>query len=94
MSVLLIKTLRSSTFKRALIWIGVFGTIVPVLFGYVYWSTSSYVLSRSDHAIAAEHAILRKTYEVAGRGGLIAAIEQHITDNRFRAGSTYSRTRR
>jgi signal transduction histidine kinase len=82
-SALLIKTLRSSTFKRALIWIGIFGTIVVVLFGYVYWSTSSYVLSRSDHAIAAAHATLRKAYEVGGRSGLIAAIEQRITDDHF-----------
>ena len=86
MSVLLIKTLRSSTFKRALIWIGVFGTIVLGLFGYVYWSTSSYVLSRSDHAIAAEHDILRRAYEVAGRSGLITAIEQRIADDGFQRG--------
>src|SRR3974377_874281 len=85
-SALLIKTLRSSTFKRALIWIGVFGTIVVVLFGYVYWSTSSYVLSRSDHAIAAAHATLRNAYEAGGRSGLIAAIEQRITDERFQRG--------
>lgn len=82
----LIKTLRSSTFKRALIWIGIFGTVVLVLFGYVYRSTSSYVLSRADRAIVAEHAMLCKAHEVAGRGGLVAAIEQHITDDRFEGG--------
>jgi signal transduction histidine kinase len=85
-SVLLSKTVRSSTFRRALIWIGVFGTIVVVLFDYVYWSTSSYVLSRSDYAIAAEHDVLRRAYEVAGQSGLIAAIEQRITDERFQRG--------
>jgi methyl-accepting chemotaxis protein len=85
-SVLLAKTLRSSTFKRALIWIGIFGAAVLALFGYVYWSTASYVLSRSDHAIAAEHAILHKAYEVAGRSGLMAAIAQRIADQRFEAG--------
>jgi hypothetical protein len=36
-----------------------------VLFGYVYRSTTSYVLSRSDHAIAAEHAVLREAYEMS-----------------------------
>jgi hypothetical protein len=35
------------------------------LFGYVYWSTASYVRSRSDRAIAAEHAILQKAYDSA-----------------------------
>jgi signal transduction histidine kinase len=84
--VLLAKTLRSSTFRRALIWIGIFGAVVVALFGYVYWSTSSYVLSRSDHAIAAENAVLQKAYAVGGRSGLIAAIEQCIADDRFEGG--------
>ena len=58
MYVLLAKTLRSSTFKLALICIGIFGTVVLVLFGYVYWSSASYIRSQSDHAIAAERAIM------------------------------------
>ena len=86
MSALLAKTLRSSTFKRALIWIGIFGAVVVALLGYVYWSTSSYVLSRSDRAIAAERAVLHKAYEAAGRSGLIATIEHSIADGRFEGG--------
>jgi signal transduction histidine kinase len=85
-SALLAKTLRSSTFKRALIWIAIFGAVVVALLGYVYWSTSSYVLGRSDHAIAAEHAVLQKAYGVAGRSGLIAAIERCIAEDRFEGG--------
>jgi signal transduction histidine kinase len=85
-SALLARTLRSSTFKRALIWIGIFGVVVVALFGYVYWSTSAYVLSRSDRAIAAEHAILHKAYAIAGRSGLIAAIERSIAEDRFDGG--------
>jgi signal transduction histidine kinase len=84
--VLLAKTLRSSTFKRALIWIAIFGAIVVMLFGYVYWSTSSYVLSRSDQAIAAEYAELYRAYATGGRSGLIAAIEKRIAENRFEGG--------
>jgi signal transduction histidine kinase len=80
--VLLAKTLRSSTFKRALVWIAIFGAVVVALLGYVYWSTSSYVLSRADQAIAAEHAVLYKAYHVAGRSGVIAAIERSIADDR------------
>src|SRR5205807_6336671 len=85
-SVLLAKTLRSSTFKRALIWIGIFGALVLALVGYVHWSTASYVLSRSDRAIAAEHAVLRKAYEGAGRSGLTRAIEQRTVNSRFADG--------
>ena len=73
---LLAKTLRSTTFRLALISIGVFGAIVIALFGYVYWSTTSFVLSRSDSAVAAESATLRNVYQANGREGLIKAIEQ------------------
>ena len=83
---LLAKTLRSWTFKLALIWIGIFGAAVLALFGYVYFSTASYVLSRSDRAITSEHAVLQRAYEGGGRSGLIATIEQRITGERFEGG--------
>jgi len=47
-SALLTKTLRSSTFRLALICIAIFGAIVFALIGYVYWSTASYVNSQSE----------------------------------------------
>src|SRR5262249_43047839 len=75
-SVLLAKTLRSTTFRLALISIGVFGAVVIVLFGYVYWSTTNFVLSRSDTAIEAERATLRNIYDMNGRESLIQAIER------------------
>jgi len=74
--VLLAKTLRSTTFKLALISIGVFGAVVVALFGYVYWSTTIFMLSRSDSVIEAEQAMLRRTYDTGGRDGLIRAIDQ------------------
>ena len=73
---LLAKTLRSTTFKLALISIGVFGAVVVALFGYVYWSTTTFMLSRSDSLIEAEQAMLRRTYDTSGRDGLIRAIDQ------------------
>jgi signal transduction histidine kinase len=85
-SVLLAKTLRSSTFTRALTWIAIFGVVVVALFAYVYWSTRSYVLSRSDRTIVAELALLHKAYAAGGRGALMAAIEQSVADDRNRDG--------
>ena len=82
-SALLAKTLRSSTFRLALICIAIFGAVVFVLIGYVYWSSASYVRSQSDHVIAAEHTILRDAYARAGRDGLIAAIRQRTTAEHF-----------
>jgi signal transduction histidine kinase len=85
-SVLLAKALRSSTFRLALIFIAIFGAAMFVLFGYVYWSTASYVRGRSDAAIAAEQANLRKLYDREGRAGLVAAIENRIADDRLQRG--------
>jgi signal transduction histidine kinase len=84
--VLLAKALRSSTFKFALVSIAVFGAVVIALFGYVYWSTAAYVLSRSDRAIEAERASLRRVYDGSGRAGLVAAIKQRLTDTQFDGG--------
>ena len=86
MSVLLAKTLRSSTFKLALIWIGIFGALVLALLSYVYWSTATYVRDRVDRAIAAEQMILRNVYDSAGRDGLIAAIKDRVAPERFESG--------
>lgn len=85
-SVLLAKTLRSRTFKQALIWILIVGGVIFALLGYVYWSTASYVRSRSDHAIMAELAILQKAYASAGRSGLIITIAQRLAGQRFEGG--------
>jgi signal transduction histidine kinase len=81
--VLLAKTLTSSTFKLALIAIGIFGVIVSAIFSYVYLSTSSYVRSRSDRAIMSEYLSLHGAYERSGRDGLIALIRQRIADQGF-----------
>jgi signal transduction histidine kinase len=84
--VLLAKTLRSWTFNLALIWIGVFGLLVLALIGYLYWATSSFVLGRSDRAIATEQAALHKAYDRGGRDGLIAAIGERTVEDRLDGG--------
>jgi signal transduction histidine kinase len=80
---LLVKTLTSSTFKLALIAIGTFGIITAAIFAYVYLSTTSYVLSRSDREIMTEVASLANAYEASGRDGLIALIGRHLADKSF-----------
>ena len=82
-SALLSKTLRSSTFRLALVAITIFGTIVFALFGYVYWSTASYVRGRADHAIEVERTMLQQAFAEGGRGALTVAIERRIADKRF-----------
>src|SRR5215468_2697694 len=80
-SVLLAKTLRSSTLRLALLAIAVFGAAVVALFGYVYWSTASFVRTRADRAIDAEQVILLQAYQRGGRNGLIVAINEQIAQN-------------
>jgi hypothetical protein len=86
--VLLAKTLASSTFRVALIAIAAFGVIVSAIFSYVYLSTSSYVRSRSDRAIMADHQSLQDAYQRTGRAGLIALIQERMADQSF-AGGVY-----
>ena len=83
-SVHLAETLRSSTFRLALIAIGLFGAIVLALFGYVYWSTASYVRGRLDSAISAEWTNLQKVYDASGRQGLAGSIQARISDENSR----------
>jgi hypothetical protein len=85
-SVRLAETLRSSTFKFALVAIGLFGAIVLILFSYVYLSMASYVRGRADRTIATEQAILQRAYDQGGRGDLTATIQQRISDEHFQNG--------
>jgi signal transduction histidine kinase len=86
--VLLAKTLRSSTLRLALLAIAIFGAAVIALFGYVYWSTASFVRSRADRAIAAEQTSLLRVRDDAGTAGLVAAIKGRLAQERF-AGAHY-----
>jgi signal transduction histidine kinase len=81
--VLLAKTLRSSTFRAALFLIAIFGAIVIALLWFVYSSTVSYILARSDRAIESDRALLLAEYRSAGRDGLIVMINKFIADKRL-----------
>ena len=81
--VLLAKTLTSSTFKLALIAIGLFGLIVSAIFAYVYFSTAAYVRSRSDRTIMLEYSSLQGAYQRSGREGLLSLMQQRIADQSF-----------
>jgi signal transduction histidine kinase len=88
-SVLLAKTLTSSTFKLALIAIGTFGLIVSGILSHVYLSTSSYVRARSDRAIMREYSSLLSADERSGRNGLVALIKERIADGNSPDGKMY-----
>jgi signal transduction histidine kinase len=81
--VLLAKTLRSTTFKLALICIAIFGAVVTALFWLVYSSTTSYVSNRLDRAIEADRTVLVAAYESGGRDELVKTINKFLADKRF-----------
>ena len=76
---LIVKTIRSSTFRAALIWIVGFGAIVVGLFLFVYWSTASYVFDSSDRGIDGDRSVLLAAYAAGGRDEIIAAINKQAS---------------
>ena len=83
---LLARTLKSSTFRLALICIAVFSGTVFALLGYVYWATTDYVHRRCDRAISADRALLVQAYERAGRDALVNLIDKRIAGRGLEAG--------
>src|SRR5215510_4646671 len=84
--VLLTRTLKSSTFRLALVCIAVFSGTVFALLGYVYWATTDFVRSRCDREISADRAVLVQTYEKAGRDGLAQFVTQRVAGRELEAG--------
>jgi signal transduction histidine kinase len=78
--VLLSKTLRSSTFRLAILYVCLFGASVAGLFGYVYWSTAKYVKQRYDNMIVADRRELVDTFARLGREGLTKELAAHIAN--------------
>ena len=83
---LLARTLKSSTFKLALVCVALFSGAVFALLGYVYWATTDYVRSRCDRVISADRALLVQAYGKAGRDALVNLINQRIAERDFEAG--------
>ena len=77
---LLSKTLRSSTFRLAILYVSLFGVSVAALFGYVYWSTTRYVKQRYDTMVVVDRRELLDTFARGGREGLIRELRSHQAD--------------
>ena len=75
---LLARTLRSSTFRLALLYITIFGAATLLLFWYVYSATTSYVRDRLDHELTRELGALQSAYHKGGRDGVSRAIADRL----------------
>ena len=78
---LLSKTLRSSTFRLAILYVCIFGAAVAVLFGYVYWSTTKFIMQRYDTMVVGDSHELLDIFARSGRQGLIHALKSHSDDD-------------
>jgi signal transduction histidine kinase len=74
-----VKTARffpTTTFKLAIWYVGLFSLSVIVIFGFIYWSTATYMATQTDTAIEAEIQALAERYEKGG----IRALRQLIVE--------------
>lgn len=71
---LLAKTLRSSTFRLAILYVGLFSASVAGLFAYVYGSTAEYLRGRDDAGILAEERLLQSVFAAGGAPALAALV--------------------
>lgn len=78
------RLLRSSTFRLALLYIGLFGLSVLMLMGYIYWTTAGFMERQTRETIAAETRGLAEQYRLLGLTGLIRIINARVTSDRSR----------
>lgn len=72
----LIRVLRSSTFRYAIIYMLVFGVSVAGVMGFVYWQTVRVIASQTDDTIQAEITGLAEQYRQFGLVGLMRIIRE------------------
>ncbi|WP_437373390.1 sensor histidine kinase [Inquilinus limosus] len=72
----LIRVLRSSTFRYAIIYMLVFGVSVAGVLGFVYWQTVRVIGSQTDDTIQAEIVGLDEQYRQFGLIGLVRIIRE------------------
>ena len=71
--------LKSSTFRLALVYMGLFGSSVLFLLGFIYWSTAAYMAHQADETIQAEIAGLAERYRSDGLTGLSSVLARRST---------------
>ena len=82
------RLLQSSTFRLALLYIGLFGMSVLLLMGYIYWTTAGFMERQTRETIAAETRGLAEQYRLLGVTGLVGIINGRVASDRSR-GSLY-----
>ncbi len=71
--------LHNSTFRLALVYMGLFGTSVLLLLGFLYWSTAGYIWQQADATLDAEITGLAERYRRDGLAGLSDTISGRLS---------------
>lgn len=77
----MIRLLRKTAVRWALVYLLLFGVSVGAVLGFVYWRTAGLILARTDAAIAADMAYFARQYNEGGPVQLLEAVGE-------RAGNT------
>jgi signal transduction histidine kinase len=78
--VLLVKTLRSSTFRLALLCIAIFGLILFAFLIYILDTSMKFGIEQSDAVLNGDLQILHETYDELGQEGLTGKISRNAND--------------
>ena len=73
------RTLRSSTFRLAILYVVLLGASVAILLGFIYWSTAGYMDRQTAATIEAEIRGLAEQYRRLGLVGLTALISERVS---------------
>ena len=72
------RLLRTSSFRLTLLYAGLFGASVLILFGVIYWATDIYMTSSLDADIDSDLAELEDTFRTGGISSLAALIGERV----------------
>lgn len=77
----MLRLLRTSTFRLALIYMTLFGSSALLLLGFIYVATAGYASRQTNESIRAEILSLAEQFNARGLEGLAATIRQRAARN-------------
>ena len=79
----LLRLLRTTTFRLALLYLALFLVSVLVLLSFVYWTTAGVATRQTDETIQAEVTGLAEQYRLRGLGGLSDIVTERSRNQRY-----------
>jgi signal transduction histidine kinase len=76
-----LRLLRTSTFRFALVYVGLFATSALLLLGFIYVTTAGYASRQTDEVILAQSSGLAEQYRQRGLDGVASTIAQRAARN-------------